>query len=58
MTSFLVALCIEIRVWICVGNYKVEAAKGYQRFDWFTDTSFYWESDLYIDTLLVIMRMK
>ena len=39
-------------------DHKAEAAKGYQRFDWFTDTSFYWESDLYIDTLLVIMRMK
>ena len=39
-------------------DHKVEAAKGYQRFDWFTDTPFYLESDLYIDTLIVIMKMK
>ena len=39
-------------------DHKAEAAKGYQRFDWFTDTSFYLESDLYRDTLIVIIKMK
>ena len=53
--EYIQRLCVKQPMW---HDHKVEATKGYQRFDWFTDTSFYWESDLYIDTLLVIMKMK